>query len=79
VHDAQEREFRRGEPLWLRGKPVIFVDYHFLSDRPVRGAVVRSPNELAARVVPISKLGRDKAESVARDHAIPAGYAGSRR
>ena len=61
-----EREFHQGDPLWLRGKPVIFVEYHFLS-----GAVVRAPDQ-AARVVPISKLARDQAESFARDRAIPA-------
>lgn len=69
--DVEEKEFHQGEPLWLRGKPVIFIEYHFLSNRRVRGAVVRAPNE-AVRVVPSSKLARDKAESFARDRAIPA-------
>ena len=69
----EERLFHQGEPLWLRGKPVTFVEYHFLTDRPFRGAVavVRgAPNDVA-RMVPISKLARDKAESLARDRAIP--------
>lgn len=73
----EESEFRPGESLWLRGKPVIFVEYHFLSKGGVGGAVVRSPDE-PPRVVPISRLARDKGESFAREWALAAAYAGAR-
>jgi hypothetical protein len=66
------REFRAGEQLWLRGEHLIFIEYHRYADHRIGAAVVRRNTETTARVVPLWKLSRDQAESIARQNAIPA-------
>jgi hypothetical protein len=56
---------------------VIFLDYHRSAASRVGAAVVRRLNEQGARVVPLWKLARDRAESIARSNAIPAQLTGS--
>jgi len=68
----QQREFRAGEQLWLRGERVVFVEYHRYADRRIGAAIVRRGNETTTRVVPLRKLSRARAESIARQNAIPA-------
>ena len=70
-------EFRRGDELWLGGRKVIFLEYHRSAAARVGAAVVRRHDEEGARVVPVWKLARDRAESVARSNAIPAQLTGS--
>jgi hypothetical protein len=65
--------FERGEHLWLAGRKVIFVDYHRSAAARIGAAVIRREDEDGSRVVPLWKLARDRAESIARSNAIPAG------
>jgi hypothetical protein len=69
-------EFRRGEELWLGGRKVVFLEYHRSAAARVAAAVVRRHDEEGARVVPLWKLARDRAESIARSNAIPAQLTG---
>jgi hypothetical protein len=69
--------FGKGEELWLGGRKVIFLEYHRSASPRVGAAVVRRLNEEGARVVPLWKLARDRAESIARTNAIPAQLTGS--
>jgi hypothetical protein len=81
----EHREFRRGEQLWLNGREVTFMEYHrFEYHRSVAAprigaAVVRRHDEIETRVVPLWKLTRDRAESLARANAIPAQLTGWER
>jgi hypothetical protein len=68
----EDKGFRAGERLWLRGQQVIFVEYHRYAANRIGAAVVRRHNETTTRVVPLWKLARDRAESLARQNAIPA-------
>ncbi len=68
----EDKDFRAGEQLWLRGQQVIFVEYHHYAAHRIGAAVVRRPNETMSRVVPLWKLARDRSESLARANAIPA-------
>jgi len=65
------RSFQRGDQLWLRGARVTFVDYHGYGHGRVRAAVIRREGEETVRVVSLSKLARDRRESVVRATAIP--------
>jgi hypothetical protein len=62
--------FHAGEQLWLHGQRVVFVDYHRYAASSVRAAVVRRHDETTHRVVPVRKLARDRAESLARETAM---------
>jgi hypothetical protein len=66
-------QFRAGERLWLRGRRVTFVEYHRYAAHRIGVAVVRRDEEATTRVVPLAKLARDRAESIAREKARPAG------
>jgi hypothetical protein len=68
----ESSEFRAGEQLWLRGEQVTFIEHHRYVGHRVGAAVVRRSNETTTRVVPLWKLSRDRAESIARQNAIPA-------
>jgi hypothetical protein len=68
----EDDRFQAGEQLWLRGRRVTFVDYHRYAAHRIGVAVVRRQNEQEVRVVPLWKLARDRAESLARAHAMPA-------
>lgn len=70
---VEDDRFRAGEQLWLRGRRVTFVDYHRYAAHHIGVAVVRRQNEQEVRVVPLWKLTRDRAESLARANAMPAG------
>jgi hypothetical protein len=67
------KPFEHGEELWLAGRKVIFVDYHRSAAARIGVAVIRRDDEDGTRVVPLWKLARDRAESIARSNAIPAG------
>jgi len=66
--DAEE--FRPGEQVWLKGRQVTFVECSLHGSR-FGAAVVRRENEAVTRVVPLWKLARNRAESLAREYAIP--------
>jgi hypothetical protein len=68
-----ENQYRVGEQLWLRGQPVTFVERLPHAALGMRAAVVRREGEATTRVVPLWKLGRDRAESLERQYATPAG------
>jgi hypothetical protein len=69
----EEQKFRSGEQLWLHGERVTFVDYHDYASHRVGAAMVRRQDDTTVRVVPLWKLARDPAESLARANAIAAG------
>lgn len=69
----EDGTFQIGEQLWLRGQQVIFVGYQRHAAHRIGVAAVRRPNETTARVVPLWKLAKDRAESLARQNAMPAG------
>jgi hypothetical protein len=72
---VENREFRKGERVWLGGREVTFVAYsRFEYQRTasrIGAAVVHRDGEDGTREVPLWMLARDRAESVARANAIP--------
>jgi hypothetical protein len=59
----EDGTFQIGEQLWLRGRPVIFVGYQRHAAHRIGVAAVRRPNGTTARVVPLWKLAKDRAEA----------------
>jgi hypothetical protein len=55
----------------LSGREVTFVEYRRYATTRIGAAVVRRADELETRVVPLWKLARDRAESLARASAVP--------
>lgn len=67
-----ENRYQVGEQLWLRGRRVTLVERLPPAALGIRAAVVRREGEATNRVVPLWRLGRDRAESLERQHATPA-------
>jgi hypothetical protein len=67
-----ENQYRVGEQLWLRGRRVTLVERLPHASLGMRAAIVRREGEATARVVPLWRLARDRAESLERQYATPA-------
>jgi hypothetical protein len=67
----QDEPFRTGEQLWLRGHRVIFVEYHRYARHRIGAAMVRRGEDETVRVVPLARLSRDRAESIALATTMP--------
>jgi hypothetical protein len=67
----EDEPFRAGEQLWLRGQQVTFLEYHRYARHRIGAAMVRRGDDETVRVVPLARLSRDRAESIALATTIP--------